>query len=210
MMGKCHCDTTVLDRRAATDRSRRWRANRHARHPGADVRCHRSAVPPPRQAAWRRHGGVRDDRLVGDDPREPARRWRWPRWTGPAASARCNSPAASPRRWPRRRGMAVDRGADLIDINFGCPVKKVALGQQAGSALMRDEAAAAAILEATVRAVRGAGDAEDAHGLGPCQPERAAACPHRRRTAASAWSPCMAAPASSSTPAPPTGTSSAR
>ena len=49
--------------------------------------------------------------------------------------------------------LAVDRGADLIDINFGCPVKKVALGQQAGSALMRDEVAAAAILEATVRAV---------------------------------------------------------
>src|ERR1700760_419053 len=49
--------------------------------------------------------------------------------------------------------LAVDRGADLIDINFGCPVKKVALGQQAGSALMRDEAAAAKILEATVRAV---------------------------------------------------------
>lgn len=49
--------------------------------------------------------------------------------------------------------LAVDRGADLIDINFGCPVKKVALGQQAGSALMRDERAAATILEATVRAV---------------------------------------------------------
>ena len=49
--------------------------------------------------------------------------------------------------------LAVDRGADLIDINFGCPVKKVALGQLAGSALMRDEAAAARILSATVRAV---------------------------------------------------------
>jgi tRNA-dihydrouridine synthase B len=49
--------------------------------------------------------------------------------------------------------LAVDRGADLIDINFGCPVKKVALGQQAGSALMRDEPAAARLLEATVRAV---------------------------------------------------------
>ncbi len=49
--------------------------------------------------------------------------------------------------------LAVDRGADLIDINFGCPVKKVALGQQAGSALMRDEGAAAAILRATVHAV---------------------------------------------------------
>jgi tRNA-dihydrouridine synthase B len=49
--------------------------------------------------------------------------------------------------------LGVDRGADLIDINFGCPVKKVAVGQQAGSALMRDEANAAAILAATVRAV---------------------------------------------------------
>ena len=49
--------------------------------------------------------------------------------------------------------LAVGHGADLIDINFGCPVKKVALGQSAGSALMRDEAAAARILDATVRAV---------------------------------------------------------
>ena len=49
--------------------------------------------------------------------------------------------------------IALGKGADLIDINFGCPVKKVALGQQAGSALMRDESAAARLLEATVRAV---------------------------------------------------------
>ncbi len=49
--------------------------------------------------------------------------------------------------------IAVDLGADLIDINFGCPVRKVAVGQQAGSALMRDEAAAAALLGATVKAV---------------------------------------------------------
>ncbi len=49
--------------------------------------------------------------------------------------------------------LAVDRGADLVDINFGCPVKKVALGQQAGSALMRDELTAARLLAATVRAV---------------------------------------------------------
>ncbi len=49
--------------------------------------------------------------------------------------------------------LAAGKGADLIDINFGCPVKKVAVGQAAGSALMRDEVAAAAILEATVKAV---------------------------------------------------------
>jgi tRNA-dihydrouridine synthase B len=45
-----------------------------------------------------------------------------------------------------------DRGAAIIDVNFGCPVKKVVNGH-AGSALMRDEAQAARILEATVRAV---------------------------------------------------------
>ena len=45
-----------------------------------------------------------------------------------------------------------DRGAQIIDINFGCPVKKVVNGH-AGSALMRDETHAARILEATVRAV---------------------------------------------------------
>ncbi len=46
-----------------------------------------------------------------------------------------------------------DRGAAIIDINMGCPVKKVTNGQHAGSALMRDEDKAARILEATVEAV---------------------------------------------------------
>ena len=45
-----------------------------------------------------------------------------------------------------------DRGASIIDINFGCPAKKVVNGY-AGSALMRDEAHAARILSETVRAV---------------------------------------------------------
>ena len=45
-----------------------------------------------------------------------------------------------------------DRGAAIIDINMGCPVKKVVNGE-AGSALMRDLKLAAAIIEATVKAV---------------------------------------------------------
>jgi tRNA-dihydrouridine synthase B len=45
-----------------------------------------------------------------------------------------------------------DLGAQIIDINFGCPVKKVVNGH-AGSSLMRDEIGAAKILEATVKAV---------------------------------------------------------
>lgn len=46
-----------------------------------------------------------------------------------------------------------DRGAQIIDINMGCPVKKVVNGY-AGSALMRDEILAGRILEATVKAVK--------------------------------------------------------
>ena len=45
-----------------------------------------------------------------------------------------------------------DRGATIIDINMGCPAKKVVNGY-AGSALMRDELTAAKIIEATVKAV---------------------------------------------------------
>jgi tRNA-dihydrouridine synthase B len=44
------------------------------------------------------------------------------------------------------------RGAAIIDINMGCPVKKVVNGW-AGSALMRDLTTAAAIIDATVKAV---------------------------------------------------------
>jgi len=45
-----------------------------------------------------------------------------------------------------------DRGAAIIDINFGCPAKKV-VNKYAGAAIMRDERLAARILEATVEAV---------------------------------------------------------
>jgi tRNA-dihydrouridine synthase B len=45
-----------------------------------------------------------------------------------------------------------DRGAAIIDINMGCPVKKVVNGD-AGSALMRDLPLAAKLIDATVKAV---------------------------------------------------------
>jgi tRNA-dihydrouridine synthase B len=45
-----------------------------------------------------------------------------------------------------------DRGAAIIDINMGCPVKKIVNGD-AGSALMRDLPLAASLIEATVKAV---------------------------------------------------------
>jgi len=45
-----------------------------------------------------------------------------------------------------------ERGAAIIDINMGCPAKKVVNGY-AGSALMQDEKLAARLIEATVKAV---------------------------------------------------------
>ena len=46
-----------------------------------------------------------------------------------------------------------DRGAAIIDINMGCPVKKVTKGH-AGSALMKDEKLAGKIIESVVKAVK--------------------------------------------------------
>ncbi|GGD92617.1 putative tRNA-dihydrouridine synthase [Tsuneonella deserti] len=48
--------------------------------------------------------------------------------------------------------MSADRGAAIIDINFGCPVRKV-VGQYAGSALMREVPLAVRLMEACVKAV---------------------------------------------------------
>jgi nifR3 family TIM-barrel protein len=49
--------------------------------------------------------------------------------------------------------MARIAGAEIIDLNFGCPAKEVAGGAQCGSALMRDLDLAADIIAATVDAV---------------------------------------------------------
>lgn len=49
--------------------------------------------------------------------------------------------------------LSEDRGAAIVDINMGCPVRKVTNGD-AGSALMRDLKLAAALIDATVKAVK--------------------------------------------------------
>ena len=57
---------------------------------------------------------------------------------------------------PRSMGeaarLAADKGAAIIDINFGCPVRKV-VGQFAGSALMREVPLAIELMKACVDAV---------------------------------------------------------
>ena len=49
--------------------------------------------------------------------------------------------------------LSQDRGAAIVDINMGCPVRKIVNGD-AGSALMRDVKLATQIIEATVKAVQ--------------------------------------------------------
>lgn len=45
-------------------------------------------------------------------------------------------------------------GADIIDLNMGCPAKRVTASQQAGAALLRDLDQATRLIESTVAAVR--------------------------------------------------------
>jgi tRNA-dihydrouridine synthase B len=59
---------------------------------------------------------------------------------------------ADPQALAQAARMNVDLGAQIIDINMGCPAKKVC-GKLCGSALLTDEALVARILEAVVRAV---------------------------------------------------------
>ncbi|MGL6070861.1 tRNA dihydrouridine synthase DusB [Craterilacuibacter sp.] len=59
---------------------------------------------------------------------------------------------ADPAQMAEAARMNVDQGAQIIDINMGCPAKKVC-NVAAGSALMRDEALVARILAAVVAAV---------------------------------------------------------
>lgn len=57
-----------------------------------------------------------------------------------------------PREMANAAALNVDMGAGLIDINMGCPAKKVCK-KAAGSALLADEAQVQAIVEAVVSAV---------------------------------------------------------
>ena len=57
-----------------------------------------------------------------------------------------------PERMAEAAKLNEDKGAAIIDINMGCPVKKVVNGY-AGSHLMRDLKLAASLIEATVKAV---------------------------------------------------------
>ena len=53
----------------------------------------------------------------------------------------------------RAAKLAADAGAQIIDLNFGCPAKEVTSGAAAGSALMREPELAGRLMAAAVEAV---------------------------------------------------------
>ncbi|GIT47214.1 MAG: hypothetical protein Ct9H300mP13_0100 [Gammaproteobacteria bacterium] len=59
---------------------------------------------------------------------------------------------ANPRTWPQLLGTVLTRAPKLIDINMGCPAKKVCK-KLVGSAFMRNEHLIGEILDAVVSAV---------------------------------------------------------
>ncbi|ETZ07165.1 putative tRNA-dihydrouridine synthase [Holospora obtusa F1] len=48
---------------------------------------------------------------------------------------------------------AMDQGAQVIDLNLGCPAKQIAVNSFAGAALMRDEKLAGSIFQSVVKSV---------------------------------------------------------
>lgn len=72
--------------------------------------------------------------------------------TGEASPRSVQIAGADPIMMANAARMNAERGAQIIDINMGCPAKKVC-NRAAGSALMRDPALIRTILEAVVKAV---------------------------------------------------------
>ena len=124
---------------------------RQPRGAGAHGRGYRPAVSPPVRGIWGGPGGIGNDQLqpaaagFAQDP------WR-SRHDCETEPRSVQIAGNDPRKWPRPPRYNVARGAQIIDINMGCPAKKVCR-KAAGSALLADEALVAEILHAVVAAV---------------------------------------------------------
>jgi tRNA-dihydrouridine synthase B len=109
---------------------------------------------PFRELAWELGAGAVVAEMTSADPRlwgtvQSQERRRMPQGVAPrivqVAGSDPELVAAAARR-------AEEGGADIVDINFGCPAKKVCR-RLAGSALLADEALVGRILDAAVAAV---------------------------------------------------------
>lgn len=84
------------------------------------------------------------------ETRQSIQKWAWDPIEEPVSMQLVG---CEPEQMAEAAKLSEDRGAAIIDINMGCPVRKVVNGD-AGSALMRDVPLAARLIEATVKAVK--------------------------------------------------------
>jgi len=84
------------------------------------------------------------------ETRQSIQKWAWHPTEEPVSMQLVG---CDPEQMGEAAKLSEDRGAAIIDINMGCPVRKVVNGY-AGSALMREVPLAARLIEATVKAVK--------------------------------------------------------
>lgn len=108
---------------------------------------------PFRQLAWRHGAGLVVTEMIASRELTFNAAESWSRLKGAGLKPHMVQLAGrDPEIMADAARIAADNGADIIDINMGCPAKKV-VGGYTGSALMREPDRALAIIEATVKAV---------------------------------------------------------
>jgi tRNA-dihydrouridine synthase B len=108
---------------------------------------------PFRQLAWRHGAGLVVTEMVASRELVNDTAESWARLRAAGFQPHMVQLAGREARWMGEAAkIAADHGADIIDINMGCPAKKV-IGGYSGSALMRDPDHALGLIEATVKAV---------------------------------------------------------
>ena len=109
---------------------------------------------PFRQLCKRLGAGLAVSEMIGSNPelRDTAKSQRRGDHAGEVEPIVVQIAGADPEMMADAARYNVDRGAQVIDINMGCPAKKVC-NVAAGSALLRDEPLVGAILDAVIGAV---------------------------------------------------------
>ncbi len=109
---------------------------------------------PFRRLAWDLGAGVVVSEMTASEALAVDQGWARLRAEGAGAGINVVQLAGCEARWMGEGARVAEaNGADVIDINMGCPARRVTTGQ-AGSALMRDLDHAVSLIDATVSAVR--------------------------------------------------------
>lgn len=109
---------------------------------------------PFRQLAWRYGAGLVVTEMVASRELAHNKGESWERLKGTGIRPHMVQLAGREAYWMGEAARIVEaNGADIIDINMGCPAKKVT-GGYSGSALMRDPDHALSLVEAVVAAVK--------------------------------------------------------